>query len=1114
MGAVLLAALSASAGKDIVVKAGDPVKLFTETKAVSTTYDFEDGTFQGWAAIDADGDGYNWKNTNNFSEDIGHNSSRCVVSESWFSDGVRQYRLKPNNYLVSPIKVKVGESTFISFYAAAYHSIYRDEHFGVAISSGDDRMNPDDYNTIAEWTYGVDGVATQLKGKDISSVKRQPQTAWVKYTVDLRDYAGDELWIAIRHFDCYNREKICVDDITIGNYMGYCSWTNDNEVIGMPASGYGPVEFIALNDASGNDPVAHITTKYGEDEDSFTLTVEPMDLAVTPVGDLTVKDGDKVDVALTVDEGLSVEWTNDNPAVGLDASGTGDISFTAVNKTKKAQVANITVRPYKKVDDRNVYGRSMTFKVTVVGEDDIVVKAGEIVKLFAKGSVAWTCDNTAVGMPASGSDEVEFIALNDAAGKDLVANVTAKPAEGDEYTFTVTVQPMDAAVAPVEDLTVKVGDGVDVALTVDEGLSVEWTNDNPAVGLAASGEGNISFAAVNTTQRDQVANITAVPYKLAGDGRAYGQSTTFKVTVVGEDDIVVKAGETVKLLTESKAASKTYDFENGTLQGWTTIDADGDGYNWMNSYNYAYAEESEGYNSERCALSESVFLREEGLGGPLDPDNYLVSPIKVEATDSTFISFYAAAYHEIDYAEHFGVAVSTVSNTDAKDFETIAEWTYGEGVATQLKGKDISSVKRQPRNDWVKYTVDLRDYAGDEIWIAIRHFKSADHWILCVDDITIGNYMSSCKWTCNNEAVAQTIGMPTSGEGPVEFVATNDQSGNDIVANITTLYGDNKDSFTITVQPLDAALTPVEDITVKDGEQVDVTLTVDEGLLVLVKNDNPSIGLRDIDVTVGNISFTAVNTTGKDQVANITAIPYKETDNVGCAYGHPMTFKVTVKGIKEDDIVVKAGETVKLFAKGSVDWTCDNTAVGMPASGSNQVEFVALNDASGNDVVANVTAKPADGDEYTFTVTVQPTDAAITPVEDIKAKDGDKVDVALTVDEGFSVEWTNDNPAVGLAASGEGDISFTAVNKTESDIVANITAVPYKLAGDGRAYGQPTTFKVTVASQESGLTEISKDETSDALYFTVSGIQVPADRLLPGIYLRLRGDKADKVIVK
>ena len=42
------------------------------------------------------------------------------------------------------------------------------------------------------------------------------------------------------------------------------------------------------------------------------------------------------------------------------------------------------------------------------------------------------------------------------------------------------------------------------------------------------------------------------------------------------------------------------------------------------------------------------------------------------------------------------------------------------------------------QGSWYQYTVDLSSYAGQDIWVAIRHFNCTDQFILNVDDIVLG----------------------------------------------------------------------------------------------------------------------------------------------------------------------------------------------------------------------------------------------------------------------------------------------------------------------------------------------------------------------------------------
>lgn len=163
---------------------------------------------------------------------------------------------------------------------------------------------------------------------------------------------------------------------------------------------------------------------------------------------------------------------------------------------------------------------------------------------------------------------------------------------------------------------------------------------------------------------------------------------------------------------------KTYTFDDGTLEGWSSIDADGDGYGWNNTLESQLGAHN---GSEGAVFSQSY----DNSVGPLTPDNYLVSP-KVKL-GSTF-SFFAVA-QDADYPEeHFGVFVSTKSKSVA-DFEKVEEWTLS---ASRMKAPS----KVQGR--WYQYIVDLSKYQGEEGYVAIRHFDCTDNFYMLVDDITFG----------------------------------------------------------------------------------------------------------------------------------------------------------------------------------------------------------------------------------------------------------------------------------------------------------------------------------------------------------------------------------------
>ena len=93
---------------------------------------------------------------------------------------------------------------------------------------------------------------------------------------------------------------------------------------------------------------------------------------------------------------------------------------------------------------------------------------------------------------------------------------------------------------------------------------------------------------------------------------------------------------------------------------------------------------------------------------------------------------------------------------------------------------------------------------------------------------------------------------------------------------------------------------------------------------------------------------------------------------------------------------------------------------------------------------------------------------AVTPLPSINAVSNQTVcvgtvttAVAFSGTGATSYTWTNNNTAIGLAASGTGNIgAFTATNSTTSAITATITVTPK--AGAANCAGTPTTFTITV----------------------------------------------------
>ena len=214
------------------------------------------------------------------------------------------------------------------------------------------------------------------------------------------------------------------------------------------------------------------------------------------------------------------------------------------------------------------------------------------------------------------------------------------------------------------------------------------------------------------------------------------------------------------------AQSLNFDFEDGTLQGWTTLDGDGDGHCWEPSIG------GMGHNSNGMVMAYS---KDYATGEPLTPNEYLVSP-RLILNEWPVISFFVCALNEIYCAEHFGVSISTTVNDDPLAFTLLHDWT--------LTAKDAGNCQ----GNWYEFTVDLSAYTGQEVYVAIRHFNCTDMFAICVDDIQIdgtiqqdGLVISPDILTFEEPWVPQTFTISNQTDNVVTISSINVEPDDNVV---------------------------------------------------------------------------------------------------------------------------------------------------------------------------------------------------------------------------------------------------------------------------------------------------------------------------------------------
>lgn len=314
------------------------------------------------------------------------------------------------------------------------------------------------------------------------------------------------------------------------------SWTNDNVLIGLPASGFGDINsFIVVNTTSDIQTATITVTPSingceGIPQD-FTITVKPTPTLVGPIASQSLcvnTDSDPVVFTGNLPGITNYNWVNDNVAIGLPAFGVGDIPiFTAENTGNTVIISTITVTP----ELNGCIGLPQVLTITTV--DPVPVVFDPIDQVVCSGlptdpvifngpnpttSFIWTNNNSSIGLVAGGTGDIPSFIADNTTFVDQIATITVEPefngCFGEPQEFTITVKPTPVVVISPDDqvlcsseTTQEIDFSADVA-----GTTFDWVNDNISINLAANGSGNVpEFIAENVSATVQVATISVTP---------------------------------------------------------------------------------------------------------------------------------------------------------------------------------------------------------------------------------------------------------------------------------------------------------------------------------------------------------------------------------------------------------------------------------------------------------------------------------------------------------------------------------------------------------------------------------------------------------------------------
>lgn len=565
------------------------------------------------------------------------------------------------------------------------------------------------------------------------------------------------------------------------------------------------------------------------------------------------------------------------------------------------------------------------------------------------------------------------------------------------------------------DQTVNNGGNTAPANFPTTGCTIKWTNNNPGIGLAATGTGNIpSFKAVNTGANPVTATVTATSQS---GGYAYiANSSSSSVSVI--DLATNKVTATIPV---------------GQSPIGVAIGPDGNRVYITNQGSFSI--------SVINAITNKVIATVSAPPGS-DPSGITAS------RDGKFV--YVSYYN----AQSIGV-IDAKTNTVIK---TIVVGANPWDVALSPDGSKLY-VANLGEN-----TVSVINTAGGTVTATIPVGTgpnglslSADGKVLYVSNV-LSNDVSVINTT--SEQVVATIKVGTS---PVAVVVNADGSRvytSNIVDNTVSVINTATNSVIATIpvgdHPNGISLSPNGGrlyVNNENGKTISVINTVNNSLL-------PSVTVGFAPFSVGRfisaghdcisspISFTiTVNPTAIASVITSGPVSGIISTCIGSPSATPNIQQFTVSGNGlTGNITATAPSGFEISLTPNSGYGKTATITQSAGSVNNKIVYVrsAAADPAGN-ISGNVTLSSpgALGQNVTVSGVVNAI-PVVNPVTSQMVNEGEITTAINFTGTGNTYSWTNNTPGIGLPASGTGNITaFTAVNNSASAVTATITVTPH-----------------------------------------------------------------------
>ncbi len=725
--------------------------------------------------------------------------------------------------------------------------------------------------------------------------------------------------------------------------------------------------------------------------------------------------------------GTSYLWTNNLPNIGTAASGVNTIpSFTAINTQATTLVATITATPTFVLNGVNCVGAPTSFNITVnpSGQinplQNITVCNQETVasvpftstNFGGTNSYSWTNSNTTTGLIAGGVTVFtpSFTGLNSGTTANT-SMVTITPTftnlglscPGPSTSFNITVNPTPA-IFSTSDTIICNNTSLFLAPATNVPSIFAWQGTaNPQVQGVTTNVQNgpgILDSLTNTSNTPQVVSYTITP--ISNPQGCYGTPSTILVTVQPEITI---------------ASQTSFEVCSGTLFNAVLTSNIPATFSWFATANPNVSGASTAGNTGN-----------------------IINDVLVNSSSTPQQVVYSV------------IPTSVVGNCSGSAL-VINVLVYPELVITSPNTHTICSQGQLN----VLLTANT---PGTFSWFAVPN----------------GNVNGETTAIQNTNAIVDQL---TNVSGTVQQVQYN-------VVLTANNQGCTSDNYPITVN-----IIPIPSIgsltqTVACPNQ-NLQATTPNGVYTAFNwsNSNPANGLPASGTNATQIpAFTAQNTNNFPLTSQLQLTPIFTLNGLTCT-GAPTNGQIVVNPNGQvnplNNLEVCSGQTVSSVAFSTQNvlgnttytWTNNNLNTGLQlTSGSGSVpSFTATNSTNQTitstiSVIANFTnaGVSCPSQPQTYNITVNPI-AQVNPIQNYSHCSGTAISpAAFTGLNATGFSWTNSTPAIGLGASGSGNIpTFTASNNTNNELIATINVTGIYNSSTLACPGASQNFTITVA---------------------------------------------------